>query len=147
MRITDALRGEHGVFYSLFEHLELITSAATSLEAVQSSAALVGAALIAHSKIEDQLLFPALERVIGPHGPLEVMRREHHDIEKGLELIASAADLAAAKSGVFELMEEVHEHFAKEEVVLFGMAEDRIHPEELQRLCRVWSDLRRVSLE
>lgn len=79
--VTDALLGEHGVFYSLFDHLERELPGIDSLEQLTSLAGLIAAPLVRHADLENKALFKAMDTFIGGQGPLEVMRSEHNEIE------------------------------------------------------------------
>ncbi|MBI3536529.1 MAG: hemerythrin domain-containing protein, partial [Chloroflexi bacterium] len=60
MKITDALKGEHGVFYAQFQFINDSLSSA-NLSIIQSLGAMLAAALVPHAQIENEILFPALE--------------------------------------------------------------------------------------
>src|SRR3972149_2983552 len=81
MLITDALLGEHGVFQLLLHHIEQALPALDSTPALQHELAAFAFALEAHARLEDELLFTALEPHLGTQGgPLAVMRMEHNQI-------------------------------------------------------------------
>jgi hemerythrin-like domain-containing protein len=147
MRITDALLGEHAVFYAQFAHLEQSVPAATALESVQAQAALLAAALGTHARMEDELLFVALEPHLGTQmGPLVVMRSEHEQIEAALEAVPEVADLDEARRQLLAAIEVARGHFAKEEQILFPTAQQVVGDEKLQELGRQWSQRRGVTV-
>ena len=92
MRMTDALRGEHGVFYAWFEQIETMVTKGATTEVLRGHARALAGALGSHADLEDRLLFTALEPKIGPMGPLHVMRHEHEEIEAGIAAMADEQD-------------------------------------------------------
>ena len=136
--ITDALVGEHGVIYAELEHLA--SRPLESVEAARAQGAQLAAGLASHAHIEDELLFVPLEGPLGPNGgPLAVMRMEHEEVEGTLERLAHAADLEEAQSLASHLVSVAREHFAKEEQVLFPMAEQLLPEAELRGLGEQWA--------
>jgi iron-sulfur cluster repair protein YtfE (RIC family) len=144
--LIDALLGEHGLLYALFDELEARAASATTLAEAQMAAGPVASALLSHARIEDELLFPALERTIGGDGPLFVMRSEHQEIDDLLAAVAVAPDLGAATAAIAQAIELARDHFAKEERVLFPMARQALDDDERHRLGQQWARLRSVSL-
>jgi len=105
MKITDALLGEHGVFYVLFHHLETPAAKDRIPDGPRDGAALLSEGLITHARLEDELLFAALEPHLGSRaGPLAVMRLEHQEIEEGLARLQKERDPAAAQTLLDELL-------------------------------------------
>lgn len=144
MKIIEALLGEHGVFYAQFDHLERTVPAAPALELVQSQAALLTAALATHAGLENELLFSALDPHLGQMGPLAVMRMEHDEIESTLGQVQEARDLAQAQRLVLHAVRVARDHFAKEEQVLFPMAQQVLDGERLAQLGAQWAERRSV---
>jgi hemerythrin-like domain-containing protein len=140
--ITDALLGEHGVIYRLLEHLTSRPFA--SAEEARAQAAELAAGLAAHAHLEDELLFVPLECPLGPNGgPLAVMRMEHEEVEGTLERLAQVEDVQDADELAAHLLTVAHEHFEKEEEVLFPMAVELLGEEELRSLGEQWVTRRR----
>ena len=136
--ITDALLGEHGVIYRLLEHLT--SRPFNSAEEARIQAAQLAAGLATHAQIEDDLLFVALEGPLGPNGgPLAVMRAEHAEVEGTLERLAQVEDVQEAEALAGHLVAVAREHFAKEEEVLFPMAEQLLGEEVLRSLGEQWA--------
>lgn len=146
MKITEALLGEHGAFYAQLEHLERATPTAETLAQVQSQMALLSAALDTHARLEDQLLFTALDPYLGPMGPLAVMRMEHDQIESLFGRISQASSLSEAQGLTLQLIHIAQDHFAKEERVLFPMATQILDQETLLELGVRWSEQRQVAI-
>lgn len=140
MLITDALLGEHGVFYLLFQDLEQVLPALDSIAALQNRIAPLAFSLEAHAALEDELLFAALEPHLGVQsGPLAVMRMEHDQIVNLLKQIPSATDLAQGRALAAQMIEVSRSHFRKEEQVLFRMARKFLDEESLSALGAQWS--------
>lgn len=146
MKITHGLLGEHAVFYAQFDHLEQVLPAATSLAEILSPAALLAAALATHAHLEDELLFTALDPHLGQAGPLGVMRAEHEEIEGTLNRLPEIEDLREARRLALHVVETAREHFAKEERILFRMAEHILGPETLTALGARWAEARGVGI-
>ncbi|MBT4500589.1 MAG: hemerythrin domain-containing protein [Gemmatimonadetes bacterium] len=147
MKITDALLGEHGVFYAQFGHLEESVPECGSLEQVQGYTAMLTAALETHACMEDHLLFTALEAHPGlASGPLPVMRQEHEWIESRLARVTETDDLNEARDSLLDALRIAREHFAKEERVLFPAAMQILGDERLEELGQQWAEKRQVEV-
>lgn len=136
--ITDALRGEHAVIYRLLSHLESVCEEG-DLRRTQILAGELEAALEDHARLEDELLFSSLDGVLPPHGPLAVMRAEHEQIEGLLASFPDLEDGVEACNNVRRLVAVARDHFAKEEQVLFPMAEQMLPAAQLQQLGERWA--------
>jgi regulator of cell morphogenesis and NO signaling len=128
------------------EYLERVIMTAASVEQVQTHAALLRAALQTHAHLEDCLLFSHLESHLDLAGPLRVLRAEHEDIEHTLDHMPQVQTLAQAQALVQHLLQVVREHFAKEEQVLFPLAEQMLDAETSTRLGGQWAESRGVAL-
>ena len=146
INIVDALLGEHAVLYVLFDQFEEQVAQASSVADVQHAAAPLSAVLLSHAKIEDELVFPALEKAIGPGGPLTVMREEHDEIDATLARIGRAVDVESAIAEARTALDAARDHFAKEERALFGMVRDAVADDDLLRLGDQWANLRKIWL-
>jgi len=147
MKITDALLGEHGVFYAQFARLEERVPGLGGVAEVRELAGVLAAALISHAELEDELLFNRMEEELGaPSGPLPVMRAEHAHIDAALAAAAQTRDLESAKRRVLEAVEAAREHFAKEERVLFPAAEQLVPVSVLNELGDQWAARRGVAI-
>lgn len=146
MKLTDALIGEHGAFYTLFDEIERIAATQEGIAVILGATAVLEAMVDSHAALEDELLFAALEPHLGSHeGPLAVMRREHDEMIRLLERIEDAADVEEAVSLVNEALAAARSHFRKEEQVLFPMAVRLLGDETLHRLGRAWAGVRHVT--
>ena len=144
MRLTEALCGEHGVFYAQLAHLDAVVDG-YDLAQVQAAVGVLAAALAGHAGIEDELLFARLEPVLGAGpGPLYVMRFEHDQVEGALTAVAEATDVASARAAVHELARVAPSHFGKEEQVLFPMAQGILGDAGLLAAGDAWAARREV---
>lgn len=146
MRLTDALLGEHGVFYSIFDQIEIALEQANSDGEGRALMAGVGAAIASHAQIENDLLLNEMEKRMGPGGPVAVMRDEHERIEAGLQAIAGEQNLEQIRATATELFGLARQHFAKEEQVLFRIAHQQLGDEFLEAKALEWAERRRVSV-
>ena len=145
MKVTDAFLGEHGVFYAQFDHLERAVPEATTPAQVRAHAAFLAAALASHARLEDELLFTALEPRLGAQGgPLAMMRTEHDEIEGGLSRLPGLEGLAEAQDLLLHVVRVARGHFAKEEQVLYPMAEQVLGAGTLGHLGADWARQRKV---
>lgn len=142
MKITDALLGEHAVFYALFEELERIADSDAPLAAKQMMVRTIGHVLLSHAKLEDELLFPAL----GQLPPVRVMLADHEQIERLFEDLGGGTPPADFSSAVGHAIDLTRDHFNKEEMVLLPYADAHLEVSVLERLGEQWSRLRGVTL-
>jgi hemerythrin-like domain-containing protein len=86
-----------------------------------------------HFKMEEEVLFPAFEEATGMHGsgPTEVMRHEHRQMRALLQDMSRRAD-AGDFDGVLDqgdtLLMVIQQHNAKEEGMLYPMADNVLRP-------------------
>ncbi len=146
VKLTDALLGEHGIFYALFDQIEAVTAAATSVAQIQGATGTLSAVVLSHANLEEELLFPALEMHIGTTGPLAVMRSEHDQIEQALRQIEAAQNLDDGADCVARALSILRDHFQKEEEVLFSIARQTLDEETLIRLGNAWAEARCVTI-
>jgi iron-sulfur cluster repair protein YtfE (RIC family) len=145
MKITDALYGEHGTLYALFEHLEA-SAAEWELADLLMAGRVLDAALLSHAALADELLFAALDsRLPGP-GPLAAMRAEHVEIDRFLAGLREAQDESTARRNLVHAVALARDHFAKEEAVLFPLAEQLLGAPALARLGDLWAGRRGVAV-
>ncbi|MCC6223693.1 MAG: hemerythrin domain-containing protein [Thermoleophilia bacterium] len=138
MRITDALLGEHAVIYPLLD--ELARCDFETAGEARGQGRVVAAALGSHARLEDELLFDPLEQHLGTGaGPLAMMRAEHDEIEALLARLVELEELAEARTAATQVTALAREHFAKEEQVLFPMADQTLDEAELGELGAEWA--------
>jgi regulator of cell morphogenesis and NO signaling len=119
--------------------------------------------LARHARKEDEALFPALEAIFGADGgPTSVMRQEHREIHgqgellrrtlyelnevehpqiraggaRLQELAMASGDADSLKATALEIMRLLDEHFAKEEQILFPMAQNLLDEAALAEVGR-----------
>jgi uncharacterized protein (DUF2249 family)/hemerythrin-like domain-containing protein len=99
-----------------------------------------------HIEMEEEILFPSFEKATGiTGGPTVVMHVEHLEIRRLMNTVGAslrAEDLASLLEGIREFTTLLEEHNAKEEDVLYPMADrsfgdDRERDEIVQRMQRV----------
>lgn len=146
MNIIDALLGEHAVLYSLFDQLEENAETATALEGLLRAAEPVVSALLAHARLEEELVFPALRQQLGPDGLIAIMSDEHQEIDSLLQAALRTDNLDDASADLIHALNLAREHFEKEEQVLFLDARDALAPTLCEDLGTQWAKLRGVSL-
>ena len=144
MKLTDALLGEHGLFYALFSELRTKLAAGEDVRVLMD---VIGAVLESHAEIEERLLFPALEPHTGGMGPLPVMLQEHKRIDEILNAIRSTKDASNIAALANELLDVAYSHFQKEEMILFHLAVKFIDEPTLTALGATWATERNVGLE
>ncbi|MEB2311009.1 MAG: hemerythrin domain-containing protein [Sorangiineae bacterium] len=144
MRITDALLGEHGVFYALFDQLEASLAEVGTARELAVAVELLRAALVSHARLEDELLFPEL-RGEG-EGSSPGGRSESHEIDGLLGRVVAMTDIEAMRAAVSSLLELMREHFIKEERMVLRAAASRFDESKQQELGRQWAKLRSVEL-
>lgn len=155
MKITDALYGEHGLFYGYFGFLEAALDAIEKADdgtyagygaALRTLAEGLGEMVETHSRIEEDVLFPALEQHIGPAGPMTVMRAEHTEIDRVLARARSSTESAVVVADLRELLALLRAHFRKEEQVLFVLAARVLDDGKLHALGRRWAERRDIEV-
>jgi hemerythrin-like domain-containing protein len=146
MKLTDALLGEHGVFYTQFTHLEQTVPSVEELEILKSQVGMLAAALATHAQLEEELLFRKLDPLIGEGGPLAVMRNEHQEVEDALAEIPGIEDLSECQQRLMRLLEVARQHFAKEEQIVFKLAEQSLGGDLLRDLGSQWAERRGVMI-
>jgi len=147
MRITDALLGEHSAFYMLFDQVELIVATESAIAQWRGATTVLHAMVDAHAKLEEDLLFSALEPLLGKkNGPLAVMMAEHEEMEHMLTCIEEETDVDRAAEWIPEALDAARSHFRKEEQVLFPMANRLLGEEALEQLGADWAKNRGVTV-
>lgn len=146
MKVTEALLGEHGVFYVQFDHLEQTLPAVASMDWIKAQAVLIQSAISTHAQLEDELLFSAIDQHLGPGGPVAVMRMEHEEIESTLNAIPEIQNIETISSRMLHAIQVARQHFMKEEQILFPLADQVLGSEQLHDLGERWAERRRVDV-
>lgn len=144
-RPTEALRAEHR---GLLPHIDRLREAADRVGAVPPEALRREVAeayeflvdhLAPHAAAEDEVLYPAVGRILGSSRSTATMSRDH------VAILALADELGRLRSAPEERPQDVRRvlyglhalvstHFAKEEEVYLALLDERISPEEFERL-------------
>lgn len=96
-------------------------------------------ALLHHADIEDEVLFPAYDRLSGgmADSPTAMMRHEHTEVRAALHDLtraASAQEWTALDAALARLEAVVVEHHAKEEEILFPGIDETLDPVKREQL-------------
>lgn len=93
-----------------------------------------------HIVWEEELLFPAFEKVTGVRdvGPTAVMRMEHQQIQRFLEEIHQRVRVQDPESDAAEvnLISTLEQHNLKEEQVLYPAIDRMVAPEQREQILR-----------
>jgi hemerythrin HHE cation binding domain-containing protein len=144
MDIVETLLGKHGALYAQFDHVEA-TIPRLSLGALKAQAEVLAAALQSHSTLEDELLFTALEPILGVGSPeLVGMRMMHEDIDRGIEACRAAMEITQAQGQLLGVVELARQHFLGEEQTLFPTARQRVPQGTRDALGAAWASRRGV---
>ncbi|NQV85102.1 MAG: hemerythrin domain-containing protein [Rhodospirillales bacterium] len=148
MKITDALYGEHGLFYAHMEYLDRVLGGNEEppLEVLQALAGGLENMVASHARIEEDGLFAALDVSLGGMGPLGVMLGEHREIDRLLAAAQASGSAAACAGHLRDLLTLLRQHFIKEERVLFVLAQQHLDEGVLIALGETWADTRHVTV-
>ena len=146
MRIIEALIGEHGALGAMLDHLQQAVPIVGGMWELRAQVSLLRSVLISQMTIEEELLFSSLEHAIGRDGPLAALRMERDKIEDALSWAPQVESLDEAKRLVVETVNLARQNFQREEQVLFRLAEEKLHPDLLEKLGREWAERRGVPV-
>lgn len=113
---------------------------AGDLEGARPEALWLGSELRAHNEAEEQHLFPHLDPFFGDHSPVSCMRDEHRGLWDQVLALGAAlerGDLEGARQAGFQVVNVLRHHIAKENNVLYPMAERLLSPEAKEAMARV----------
>jgi hemerythrin-like domain-containing protein len=132
MKITDRLKVEHGVFLHQLKTLERLVLAGVSPDTVAAAAAMIASAEEHHAEVEDRILYPALEKVLGKDSrPLLAVAAEHVRVRDLAERIQAGDRTQAA---VMSYVEALRKHLEREIHAIFPLAEEVLSAEDLNGL-------------
>lgn len=143
MKITEALKQEHVVFIAMFDELDRLLAHNAEVAELKTRVAVLAAGLLPHAKAENDILFPTLPSLGGEAGPIATMKLEHREIENGLLGIASQSVPARVREDLAQVLVLARQHFAKENEVLFPMAEQILDERTLSELGADFGERRR----
>ena len=147
MKITDALLGEHGVFYGLMRHVEEAAPLWDDTSETRAAAAMLVSVLKTHADLEDEILFHLLEPDLGKQNSiLSILRIQHEEIEVTLAKVIETELAARARELLLCTLDLIRDHFEREERDLFPEAERLLGPDRLIRLGAQWAERRGVRL-
>ena len=146
MKLTNALLGEHAVIYDLFDHVRDTILTSDDIRDIHGAVAVVERLPVLHARIEEDLLFSGLEPHFDQMGPLGMMRAEHLEIDDLLEAAGRETDIAVLMSVIGQLLDLAHDHFRKEETVLFPMARQCLDEATLTDLGDQWAASRNATV-
>ncbi|MBI4387895.1 MAG: hemerythrin domain-containing protein [Candidatus Omnitrophica bacterium] len=139
MTIIEKLSVEHGVFLKLLDYLEKLKGDRSFLDVTGLKHVIFVIANVVekHAEHEEKFLFPKLRSYIGPElNRIQAVEFEHGEIRKILAVIKKNNDLRAVRLEAAKLITFLRDHIAKEESVLFPVAEQCLNPEHLQVPCK-----------
>jgi iron-sulfur cluster repair protein YtfE (RIC family) len=148
MKITDALYGEHGLFYPYFDYLDglLAENDTPPLDVLQALARGLERMVVSHATIEEEGLFAALDGTMAGMGPLHMMRAEHQEIDRLASASLQTSDAEECADLLRELLPVMRRHFMKEEQILFPMAQQVLDPDVVIDLGRKWAEIRKIVI-
>lgn len=133
LRLTDRLKVEHGIFLRQLRHLERQMREGAPREALAAVVDAIATAEEHHGEIEDRLLYPALEKVLGPGVPaLQEIADEHREM-RHLALGIRSGEFD--ESLVRQYVETLRAHIEREIHSLFVLAEECLTDEQLVGFC------------
>jgi hemerythrin-like domain-containing protein len=143
--VTQPLRDEHR---ELLPELEILREAATGAESPEATA-LLGRALsflqghlIPHAQAEEAALYPVVARLMGAPGATATMTRDHVEVGRLTEELASlrdnwkatVGDRAEARRLLYGLHALLRVHFAMEEEIYLPLLDERLSSGEAQAM-------------
>jgi regulator of cell morphogenesis and NO signaling len=157
MKITEALVRDHRSFRTEFEDLEQALKSGAQPEEIEEQLNVLTATLDTHAQLEDELLFALLEPQMEMAGALAGMRTDHGDIQAAslmcrslrqeeVQLQQTADGAATTAEAVNQLLKVARPHFAKEEQILFPMAERLLDANTLEQLGVQFTNRRRMMM-
>lgn len=133
--VSEFLSGDHRRLDAILSAVEGLVASETFAEAAPKFAEFA-CGLTRHIEMEEGILFPVFEEKTGmTAGPTAVMRHEHDEIRRLLEILASAlavSDAPAFSAADGQLHEVLGAHNQKEEQILYPMS-DRVAGGERER--------------
>jgi len=130
MHVIRTLLNQHRSLYTRFDELEHKLPTLTTLPQLQRQVAPLGVALQRHAVLEERVLFTALAPHLGEINPLAMMRGEHDGIDHLLAALPRMQDLHKAHAGVQFLLEVARIHCAREEQLLYSLAQSLLSNQE-----------------
>lgn len=139
MQVIRMLLNQHRSLYTRFDELEHMLPSLMTLPQLQRQVAPLGVALQRHAVLEERVLFTTLAPHLGEINPLAMARGEHDGIDHLLAALPRMQDLRKAHAGVQFLLEVARMHCAREEQLLYPLAQRMLSNKELERLAEIWA--------
>ena len=142
MDVTEPLRWEHEVVLAQLKAFEKSLDEA-DWKGIRETLRFFDGRLVLHRRKEEEMLFPALGRHIGAEaGPIACMLHEHQEERERIEVIRAALARGTGHPGTLQevrtaggyILGLLRNHIAKENQILYPMAEDTLSEEEKQRI-------------
>lgn len=131
MKITERLKVEHGVYLLQLRHLEALIDAQASPEILKAVVRAIAMAEDQHSKLEDNVLYPELAKIVGDEfAPLMQVREDHRNLAELASRAAASGDPVDAKA----FIDLLRGHLEREIHNLFALAEEVLSADLLQSL-------------
>jgi hemerythrin-like domain-containing protein len=133
MKITDRLKVEHGVFLQQLRVLRSLIGVKAPNPILAAVVETIAVAEEQHSQIEEQTLYPALAKVLGPgSSALVTVAGEHAALRQRVAKIRGGAfDLADVK----EFADLLYDHLEREIHTLFALADEWLTETQLVSMC------------
>ena len=147
MRITDAFLGEHGAFKAMFARIEKLAEISGDLAQIESTMAVLETEIEAHAALEEDMLFPMLEKQPAYEELVAKMRAQHKEIFRAWDRIESARDVAEALELVTQAVEVAREHFETEESTFYPTVRRVLSEDQLNQLAETWAVARHVRID
>lgn len=131
MKITERLKVEHGVYLLQLRHLEALIDAQAPAEVLKAVVRAVAMAEDQHSKLEDNVLYPELSKIVGDgFAPLVEVKEDHRRLAE----LSGRAAASGDPGDVRAFIELLRGHLEREIHNLFPLAEEVLSAELLRSL-------------
>lgn len=138
MNIVQVLKIQHGVFLEQLRYLEEFKKTAestTDMAGMKQIVFCIADTLRKHSKVEEKYLFPALKPYLGKEMCVAAVAEfEYAEILKIVAALGKTTDVESVMLETTKFIVYVRDHFAKEECVLFPLAEKKLSQKRLEAL-------------
>ncbi len=136
---------EHDAALACLDRLEAALGAPTwDADAVGREAAWLAGEVKAHNEAEEAHLFPLMDPHFGDHSPVSCLRDEHRelwDLVSQLQDGLRQGDIPGAAKAGTRAVTTLRNHIAKENNVLYPMAERILTPADLARLTQALQEV------
>ena len=133
MKITDRLKVEHGVFLCQLRLLRGLVELKAPTPILAAVVETIAVPEEQHSQIEEQALYPALAKVLGPgSSALLAVARDHAALRQQVARIRGGDFEIADISRFADLL---HEHLEHEIHTLFALADEWLTEAQLVSMC------------